>query len=371
MRNALHIKYDDNYCEIMTYKKTKFLVAFLVVVGLFSCSSEKAKDEKKYSKAVLKKEEIKVKTTEVKTDNFELELVSNGKAAASRKAVVNFIVNDIVERVDVCNGQRVKKGQVLACVDKYKVKQALYDADLAVKKNMLELEEKLISNGYTFKDTADIPKKHFEIMKLQVGYTSVKNSYAKALREYNNTIVRAPFSGLIADLEAKEFNQSSDKLCTLIDDSKMDIDFEVLETEITYLKKGMNVEASPFANQSIKLTGVITEVNPRIDENGMVKIKAVIDNKGAHLVDGMNVSLLIKREIENKLIIPKSAVLARQGKKVVFVYEEGKAIWKYVTTGYENSTMVSIEKGLKEGEEVIYENNLSLSHKANVVKERD
>ncbi len=181
----------------------------------------------------------------------------------------------------------------------------------------------------------------------------------------------APFSGVVADLEAKEFNQSSlyKNLCTLIDDSKMEIDFEVLETEIIYLKKGMKIEASPFANQSIKLTGVITEVNPRIDENGMVKIKAVIDNKGAHLVDGMNVSLLIKREIENKLIIPKSAVLARQGKKVVFVYEKGKAKWVYVTTGYENSTMVSIEKGLKEGDEVIYENNLGLSHEANVVKE--
>lgn len=48
----------------------------------------------------------------------------------------------------------------------------------------------------------------------------------------------------------------------------------------------------------------------------------------------------------------------------------GKAMWTYVTTGYENSTMVSIEKGLEEGEEVIYENNLGLSHEANVVKDR-
>lgn len=63
-------------------------------------------------------------------------------------------------------------------------------------------------------------------------------------------------------------------------------------------------------------------------------------------------------------------MLARQGKKVVFVYRKGKAFWTYVTTGYENSTMVSIEKGLKEEEEVIYENNLGFSHEANVVKER-
>ncbi len=358
--------------KIMEYQKTKYFVLVFALIGIFSCSSDKEKDGKSYSKAVQKKEEIKVKTAEVKKDNFELELVSNGKAVALRKAVVNFIVGDIIEKVVVSNGQRVKKGQVLACVDKYKSEQALYDADLSVRKAMLDLESQLISSGYTFKDTANIPKRHYDIMKLRSGYISAKNNYTKALREYNNTMVKAPFSGVIADLEAKEFNHSSayKNLCTLIDDSKMEIDFEVLETEISYLKKGMKVEASPFANQSIKLVGVITEVNPRIDENGMVGIKALIDNKGAHLVDGMNVSLLIKRDIENKLIIPKSAVLARQGKKVVFVYKDGKAIWKYVTTGYENSKMVSIEKGLKAGEEVIYENNLGLSHEAVVVKER-
>lgn len=350
----------------------KNFTILIVFIGVFSCTSEKAKDEKSYSKTAQKKEEIKVKTTEVKKENFELELVSNGKAVASRKALLNFIVSDIIERVTVCNGQRVKKGQMLACVDKYKSEQALYDADLAVKKSMLDLESQLISSGYSFKDTTDIPKRHFYIMKLRSGHISANNSYAKALHEYNNTIVKAPFSGVVADLEAKAFNQSSayKSLCTIIDDSKMEIDFEVLETEISYLKKSMKVEVSPFANQSIKLIGVITEVNPHIDENGMVKIKALIDNKPAHLVDGMNVSILIKREIENKLIIPKSAVLTRQGKKVVFVYKGGKAIWTYVTTGYENSTMVSIEKGLNEGDEVIYENNLGLSHEANVVKKR-
>ena len=41
----------------------------------------------------------------------------------------------------------------------------------------------------------------------------------------------------------------------------------------------------------------------------------------------MNVSILAKRQIADKLIVPKTAVLPRQGRKVVFVYENGRAIW--------------------------------------------
>ena len=97
-----------------------------------------------------------------------------------------------------------------------------------------------------------------------------------------------------------------------------------------------------------------------------VKVRATTDNPEAVLVDGMNVSILAKRQIADKLIVPKTAVLPRQGRKVVFVYENGRAIWKYVETGFENSREVCIESGLKEGEEAIYENNLGLSHECEV-----
>ena len=180
--------------------------------------------------------------------------------------------------------------------------------------------------------------------------------------------VYAPFDGVIADLEVKEYNQSSayKEVCSVIDDATMEIVFNVLETEIAHLKAGMEVEITPYANDKVTLKGTVTEVNPKIDENGMVKVRATTDNPKAVLVDGMNVSILAKRQIADKLIVPKTAVLPRQGRKVVVVYENGRAIWKYVETGFENSREVCIESGLKEGEEAIYENNLGLSHECEV-----
>ena len=148
----------------------------------------------------------------------------------------------------------------------------------------------------------------------------------------------------------------------------MEADFTVLENELAFIRMGDKVVITPYAGGDA-FEGSVSEINPLVDANGMVKVKAVTDNQQRIPVDGMNVSILIKRQIDHKIIIPKSAVLPRQGKKVVFVYQKGKAMWRYVTTGYENSTEVSVEEGISPGDTVIYDNNLGLSHMNTVVIE--
>lgn len=115
----------------------------------------------------------------------------------------------------------------------------------------------------------------------------------------------------------KEYNQSSayKEVCSVIDDATMEIVFNVLETEIAHLKAGMEVEITPYANDKVTLKGTVTEVNPKIDENGMVKVRATTDNPEAVLVDGMNVSILAKRQIADKLIVPKQRCCRGKGEK--------------------------------------------------------
>ncbi len=98
----------------------------------------------------------------------------------------------------------------------------------------------------------------------------------------------------------------------------------------------------------------------------MVRITATVPNPKQRLMDGMNARVLLKNAVPNSLIIPKEAVLYRQNRKVVFIYEEGKAIRTYVETSHENSTHVAISDGLEEGMEVIVENNLNLAHESKV-----
>ena len=81
----------------------------------------------------------------------------------------------------------------------------------------------------------------------------------------------------------------------------------------------------------------------------------------------MNVRVIVKRQIEETLVIPKSAVVLRSGgRKVVFTHENGHAVWNYVTTSLENMDEYIITEGLKPGQEVIITGNINLAHESPV-----
>jgi len=82
----------------------------------------------------------------------------------------------------------------------------------------------------------------------------------------------------------------------------------------------------------------------------------------------MNVRVSIFRSLGKQWVVPKSAVVLRTGKEVVFTLEDGKAIWNYVQTGLENANSYTItSETLKEGDEVIISGNINLAHESSVV----
>ena len=127
------------------------------------------------------------------------------------------------------------------------------------------------------------------------------------------------------------------------------------------------MEVTPFALNDTKAEGRITEINPLVDENGMVQVKAAVTDKGK-LFEGMNVRVSIHRSLGKQLVVPKEAVVLRSGKQVVFVLDstKTKAYWTYVHTSLENADSYTIADGLKEDDIVITSGNINLAHEAPV-----
>ncbi|MDE5928202.1 MAG: efflux RND transporter periplasmic adaptor subunit, partial [Duncaniella sp.] len=120
----------------------------------------------------------------------------------------------------------------------------------------------------------------------------------------------------------------------------------------------------PFSTTDSR-TGRVTEINPMVDDNGMVKVWAAVDG-GSGLIDGMNVRVSVKRAVDKALVIPKSAVVLRSGRQVVFTLDGDKAMWNYVTTGLENLNEYTVTDGLTPGMTVITSGNVNLAHEAPV-----
>jgi RND family efflux transporter MFP subunit len=312
---------------------------------------------------------VLVKTVKLEPSTFYHELVSNGKAYSSEKAVIPFKVNGIIKELTIRNGQKVKVGELLAVIEDFEYKSHLITAKQNLEKAEISFKDDIYSKYLTFDTTGLAPEK-IKTSRTRSGLDDAITALNLAEYNYSNTRIYSPISGVVANLEALQWNPSQNykSLCTIIQDQTMEVEFPVIESEYGFISKGMPVGIIPFINDSTLINGRITQINPQVDETGMVKVRAEFRNNG-RLIDGMNVKVVIRKPVTNRLVVPKEALVIRQGKDVIFVRQDSLAIWKYVTVEFENSTSVSIKEGLEPGDLVIVSGNVNLAHETIVREE--
>lgn len=353
-------------------------MACLGGMTLGGCADKETKDPSKeegVSVVLLEDAKNEVSVMKLKKQGFSHELVSNGKITARGKADLRFESGEVVAEVYVKNGDRVRKGQKLAELDKFKLNNALRQSENSLEKAKLELQDVLIGQGYVVGEFDRVPQDVMKLAKVKSGYDQSEAQYELAKRAEKNATLTAPFDGVVANLFAKPYNlaNTSEAFCTIVETGSMEADFTVLESELSLIKEGDRVVVIPYADSSASYEGRVSAVNPLVDDNGMVKVKALVNGNGK-LFSGMNVRISVRRALANQLVIPKSAVILRSGKQVVFTLEDGKALWNYVLTGLENADScivsnkadVNVTDGLLDGDVVIVSGNVNLAHEAPV-----
>ncbi len=347
--------------------KVRYPVILLLIITIsFSCKPNATENLEEMARRTSRPEAVLVKTVKLEPSTFYHELISNGKAFSSEKAVIPFKVNGIIKELLVQNGQKVKTGDLIAVIEDFDYKTKLIQAKQGLEKAEINFKDDLLSN-FTTSDTTNLSAAKIKISRIRSGLNDAITALSIAEYNYNNTRIYAPLNGVVANLEAKQWNPSLNykNLCTVIFDEVMEVEFPVIESEYSFINKGMQVGIVPFINDSTLISGRIKEINPQVDENGMVKVKAQFQNNG-RLIDGMNVKIVIRKPVPNQLVVPKEALVIRQGKDVIFVRQDSLAIWKYVTVEFENSTSLSIKEGLAEGDLIIISGNINLAHETTV-----
>ena len=345
------------------------IVILCTLISMYSCGNQRpASDEAATTFSNPEPDTTDVPVALIKRGIFLKQTFSNGILEAAQKVEIPFQVQGIIREIAVRNGDFVNEGQLLARLDDNSQELELAQARLAYNRAMLELEDLLLGLRHSMKDTASIPGDIWRMAKLRSGYDDAKLQLARKQHELELTCIKTPISGIIAGLEAQTHAQSSafKNLCTIINNKQMLVSFKLLESDAGMVKSGMTVKIMPLAFQGKTFTGSIAEIDPVIDKHGQLTVRGLIPNPGSILLDGMNVRVVLETGIPNQVIIPKSAVLARQGRQVVFTVEDGLAIWNYVKTADENEDSFTVTEGLHEGQLIITGNNLTIGHQAPV-----
>ncbi len=346
----------------------KKICFFLIVVIFFSCKKDVTPDLIKEN-GKNKSKGVNVKTALIENVDFQKQIISNGKIKALKKSELRFKTNERLSAINVQNGQKVKKGQILAYLDNDLLKNQLLKAEIEFDKAKNKLLEEKINYGLDDSSSIKITPDVLKSLQIKSGYLEAQNALANNQLLYKQTFLRAPFHGIAANIEINEgdYITSSDVFCTIINPTQLEVLFSIMESDIDFIYKKQRAEIVPFAvGRDKKYRASITEINPLVSENGLIKVKAKIDTIDTSLFHGMNVKVFINHPIENVIVIPKEALVLRSNKEVVFTIKDNLAKWNFVEVLGENSTAYAIKKGVKLGDTIIVSGNMNLSHDAHV-----
>lgn len=349
---------------------------YIVVLASMCLSCQKKKDSREMQNAAEVKTETEVETMTLRRSSFHQQLVCNGRLVAISRSEISFPGQGVVTRIYVHDGSRVAKGALLAETDKRDKQLQVQKCERNVENTRISLADKLISLGYSGMNDK-VPDEVMQRAKLTSGYISAQFQLTEARRALADCELRAPFAGRVADMECQLY-QNASKFGKLINDTYFDIEFKVLEVELQSISLGEHVKVVPFVDAKKCFTGEIVQINPMVDDKGMVTVRARMRNTDKPLIDGMNVKVVVERTIPNMFVVPKSSVVERDGYHVIFEVADHVAVWTYVDIMYSNSTQFAItgcavkETKINEGEIVIVSDNQNLADGTPVkVKKRE
>ena len=349
---------------------TTVLTLALVVSFVCGCKGKKDKESKEdkteMARGTYTAEKNLVTVIPLERKVFNKQLVCNGKLEAQNKVSMQFSAQGKIAQINVRDGQKVQKGQVMASLDKEQPRRQLEQARLAYDKAEIQLADRLLNYGYTLADTASIPAEQKRLIYINSGFIDAQMALENAERTYRECDLKAPFSGKVASLKGRVHEQGG-QFCTLIDDSRYLVRFSVLETEYKFVNVGQQVLVSPFVNSDVVLKGTILSINPTVDQNGQIAVTAQVPGSN-ELIDGMNVRIIVENSVPDQFVVPKSAVVIRDNMEVLFRIDPvtGKSLWTYVNVLMSNTTEHAVEPNVERGadlnvgDKIIISGNLNL-----------
>jgi len=291
----------------------------------------------------------------VRLHTFSDEVQALGTAQAFESVTIASKVPDRIRALHFDSGQRVSKGQVL--VELASLEQ---DADLAEAVAQLEADQSELQRIVELSERGFATRAALDAAKAAAARSEAR---VEALRaRIADRTLRAPFAGVLGLRNASvgQLVQPGDEIVTLDDVSRIKLDFEVPENQLTQVRRGVALVAETAAYPGRVFRGEVDQLDSRIDPaTRTVRARAVLPNRDGALKPGMLMTVRVKANPHDSLAIPETALLERG--EGVFVYrladesERPPVELARVDIGLRQAGMVEVLTGLAQGDRLVVE----------------
>jgi HlyD family secretion protein len=357
------------------------------------------------------------KLGKVEKGDLAKSVVATGKIEAITKVEVKSKASGIVEKLLVDYGDTVKKGQVLAELDKQQIQaqvnqqkasleaaeaaaraanadleRAKYDAegpDIPMLKRAYERAQQMAKEGVVSPSALDEAQKNYELAvnkqqlgkanviaataKLSQAHAQVSQAKAQLLEkeeELRNSTIVSPIDAVVLsrDVEAGSavssilvLGSSATLVMTLGDTREVYVKGKVDESDLGKVYMGQPARIKVESYKDRTFLGKVTKISPMGVEKDNVttfEVRVSVDNSKGELKSQMTANAeVIQEEHKGILIIPEAALSYDKDRKAsVEVPDPGAKDGKRkvaVTVGISNGSKTELLSGLKEGQQVV------------------
>ncbi|MEH6891138.1 efflux RND transporter periplasmic adaptor subunit [Bacillus sp. JJ864] len=349
-------------------KKTKLLIVGLATIGIgagsyFALAGGSSTPAMAYSG---------YKVTEKKIENaqkFGGEVIPNGiETIAFDPTKGNY-------ELAVKKGDQVKKGQLLFKYNNSSIKLEKSEAEMQKKlaeKEVSLLQKQLDASKQKLQtakqsgaagDMLKAAEQEVQAQETQLETKKFEVEKAKQMmqnsQEKENALsVTSPVDGMIEDINKGTEEKAAMSGMTIRTAGPLKVKGQLSEYELSQMKVGQEVSVTSKTVPGKTWTGKVTEIGTtplkNMDENKTVSnypFVITLDNSD-DLQPGFHVYVTAKSGEANGLVVPKSSIVKKGDKNIVFVVKGGKAKEQAITIEFETDSEAKIS-GLKTGEQVI------------------
>lgn len=211
----------------------------------------------------------------------------------------------------------------------------------------------------------------YEAAKVDAAPTQIEErrlALEVARRQLEETMLRAPFAGVVADVLVEEGNAVGERagVVRLVDLSGYKVNVTVDESDVVHVRPGQEVTVRVRRAPQLALPGRVSRVAvlPSSAESVVLfPVEVVIDMEQAAaaasvLQPGLTVEVeIVVERAENVLVVPLASIVEMGGQSLVTrVRPDGTQENVPVVTGLSDGLRVEIRSGLEEGDEIITNN---------------
>ena len=314
----------------------------------------------------LRPRKVEVATASIVTEGQATTiLTATGYVEAERKADLSPKITSRIVELNVTEGTRVKKGDVIARLDSTDL-----DAQLAeAKANWTNAEAELQRQKNIF-DQGLTTRSALDASVANEAATRARVRYVEALLDY--TIIRAPFAGVITAKRAfvgeavSPFGSSPSgggsggAIATLVEFSSLYVGADVNEANLSKLSKNQPAEITLDAVPDKLYHGRLRQIVPAADrQKATVRVKVAFLDADDRVLPDLSARVAFTAEptqgkdTRSRVVVPRAALTQVDGKAGVFRVVDGRAVFTPVTAGGDVQGQVEVTQGLQGGEKLI------------------